>query len=312
MNTHFAAVFPGQGSQSVSMLAKLNHAYPTVSAIYADAAEVLGYDLWEIVQAGPEEKLNLTIYTQPALLAAGFAVWQVFSPHFPTLPRFLAGHSLGEYTALVCAQAISFADGLRLVAKRAALMQNAVPEGQGAMAVLVGLDADAVAALCTQAQIKGSVAPANFNSPGQIVVAGVSGAIDHVVQLAKHAGAKIAKRLPISVPSHCELMKEAAQEFSQYLTQIPINTPKIPIIHNRDVKVHQHPDEIRQALVEQLYSPVRWVDTIQFMIAEGIETIIECGPNKVLTGLNKRIDPKINASCIADPEDMELFTKEMS
>lgn len=294
------------------MLARLASEHSEVETVFQHASEVLGYDLWALSQNGPEEQLNSTIYTQPAMLAAGIATHQVLKKYDAHSPLVYAGHSLGEYTALVCAQSIDFKDAIKLVKERARLMQFAVPEGEGAMAAIVGLDAETVVGLCLQAESEGSVGPANFNSPGQIVVAGLTLPVDRVIQMAKQAGAKIAKRLAVGVPSHSPLMRSAADEFAVILNQVPIATPKIPVIHNSDVASHQHPDDIRRVLVEQLYSPVRWVETIEAIIAKGIGTVIECGPNKVLTGLNKRIDAKLQAFSVCEPEDFIQIEEKLS
>jgi len=296
-----AFVFPGQGSQSLGMLKDLADAFPVVTETFAEASDVLGYDLWQVVQEGPEEKLNSTDVTQPAMLAAGVAVWRVWLAKEGSTPSVMAGHSLGEYTALVCAGAIDFKDAIKLVAERGRLMQQAVPAGEGAMAAVLGLDDDAVRLACTDAAEGDVLEAVNYNSPGQVVVAGSKSAIDRIVILAKERGAKRALPLPVSVPSHCALMKPAAEKLATMLADITVNTPDIPVINNVDVAAHTEADAIRDALVRQLYSPVRWVETVQKMAAEGTDKLIECGPGKVLVGLNKRIDKTINAMAVFDP-----------
>lgn len=296
----FAFVFPGQGSQSIGMLAELAAAHPQVEATFRIAGEVLGFDLWDLVQHGPEEELNRTSNTQPAMLAAGVAVWRVWRANGGALPAVMAGHSLGEYTALVCAEALRFEDAVALVAERGRLMQEAVPEGVGAMAAILGLDDERVRAVCAAAAQGEVVAAVNFNSPGQVVVAGHATAVERAVELAKQEGAKRAVRLPVSVPSHCELMKPAAERLLERLRQIEFHKPLVPVLHNVDVAVHEDAEAIRTALASQLYSPVRWVETIQAMAARGVSGLVEGGPGKVLVGLNKRISKDMAALAIYD------------
>lgn len=303
--THIGIVFPGQGSQAVGMLAALAAAYPQVSQTFAEASEVLKLDLWQLTQQGPEAVLNDTRNTQPALLAASVAVWRVWQALTSTSSVtvvLMAGHSLGEYSALVCAGALEFTDAVALVAQRARLMQAAVPPGQGAMAAILGLDAAQVQAVCVEAQGNEVVAAVNLNTPEQIVIAGHSGAVARACQLAKSAGAKKTLPLPVSVPSHCALMRPAATQLAEYLATIPIQPPQIPIIHNASVSTTTDPERIRELLALQLYSPVRWVETMQTFVVNGVTTLIEVGPGKVLTGLNKRINPTIQTwpvSCTA-------------
>ncbi len=300
-----AFVFPGQGSQSVGMLADLAAAHPIVEQTFAEASEVLGYDLWKLVQEGPAEELNQTHITQPAMLSAGVAVWRVWNEQGGTQPAVMAGHSLGEYTALVCAGAIAFKDAVKLVAERGRFMQEAVPAGTGAMAAVLGLDDDKVRAVCAEAAQGEVVSAVNFNSPGQVVVAGAKAAVERAVELAKEAGAKRALLLPVSVPSHCELMRPAADQLAALLADTAIEVPQIPVINNVDVSVADSADAIRDALVRQLYSPVRWVETVQKMAADGVDSLIECGPGKVLVGLNKRIDKGMQAQAIFDVATLE-------
>ena len=299
-----AFVFPGQGSQSTGMLDALASEYAQVEATFHAASEVLDYDLWDIVQNGPVEQLNSTDITQPAMLATGVAVWRVWQSKDGAQPVVLAGHSLGEYTALVCGGSLAFEDALKLVAERGRLMQEAVPAGMGAMAAVLGLDDDAVRAACAEAAAGEVVEAVNFNSPGQVVVAGQKAAVERVVDLAKAKGAKRALLLPVSVPSHCALMQPAADKLATVLKNVAIQAPQIPVINNVDVAKPTEPDAIRSALVRQLHSPVRWVETVQKMAADGVDRLIECGPGKVLVGLNKRIERKMAAQAVFDPESL--------
>ena len=300
-----AFVFPGQGSQSVKMLAELAQQFPIIQETFAEASEALNYDLWQLTQAGPAEILNQTEKTQPALLAGGIAVWRLWQQQNGAKPSLLAGHSLGEYTALVCANALDFKTAIKLVEMRGQFMQAAVPAGEGAMAAIVGLEDSVVANLCKDASLDNQiVTPANFNSLSQVVVAGNKQAVERVVAAAKPAGAKLATLLPVSVPSHCSLMKPAAEKLKIELEKIEIKTPEIEIINNADVCSYQNPAEIKAALIKQLYSPVRWVETIQLFEKSGIALAIECGPGKVLTGLNKRITEKFNTLSTHTPEQL--------
>lgn len=286
------------------MLAELAGAFPQVKDTFGIGSEVLGFDLWNLAQNGPEEELNKTSNTQPAMLAAGVAVWRVWRDQRGALPTAMAGHSLGEYTALVCAGALAFEDAVALVAERGRLMQAAVPQGTGAMAAILGPDDDKVRAICREASQGEVVAAVNFNSPGQVVVAGHAAAVERAIELAKQQGAKRAVRLPVSVPSHCELMRPAAEQLRQRLAQIEIRKPDIPVIHNADVLTHDDPKAIREALARQLFSPVRWVETIQAIGARGVKGLAECGPGKVLVGLNKRINKDMNALAIYDTSSL--------
>jgi len=299
-----AFVFPGQGSQSTGMLDALASEFAEVEATYRAASESLGYDLWDVVQNGPAEKLNSTDITQPAMLAAGVAVWRVWQARGGAQPAVLAGHSLGEYTALVCGGSLAFEDAIRLVAERGRLMQEAVPAGTGAMAAVLGLDDDTVRAVCTEAAAGEVVEAVNFNSPGQVVVAGHKAAVERAVELAKAKGAKRALLLPVSVPSHCALMQPAADKLATLLEDVAIQAPRIQVINNVDVAMPTDPAAIRSALVRQLHSPVRWVETIQKMAAEGVDRLIECGPGKVLVGLNKRIERNMGAQAVLDPDSL--------
>lgn len=310
--TKIALLFPGQGSQSVGMLSDLSEKFPQIKIIFDRASAVLHYDLWDLTQNGPKEKLDQTEFTQPALLTADIAMLACWTALHNEKPHFLAGHSLGEYAALVCADAITFEDALLLVQYRGQFMQEAVLPGEGAMAAIVGLEDAVVADICNQVVVSMSesaragehavvVSPANYNSIGQIVIAGNTLAVERAITLAQTAGAKIAKKIPVSVPSHCVLMQSAANKMADKLKLINIKTPTIPVIHNADVVSFISPNDIRTALIRQLISPVRWVETIQYMISQGVITFFECGPGKVLTGLNKRMSRDITTiSVISD------------
>lgn len=301
----FAMVFPGQGSQSVGMLADLSERYTPVKETFQEASEALGYDLWGLVQNGPEEELNKTHITQPAMLAGGVAVWRIWQAENGAKPVAMAGHSLGEYSALVCAGAISLKDAASLVADRGRFMQEAVPAGTGAMAAILGLEDGAVIDVCAKAAEGEVVTAVNFNSPGQVVIAGNTAAVERAVVLAKESGAKRAVTLPVSVPSHCSLMAPAAERLAERLAAIDINNPSIPVYNNVDVKAENEPDAIRDALKRQLFSPVRWVGTINAFSQNNIEHIVECGPGKVLAGLNKRINKHMGAHTTLDVESIQ-------
>jgi len=301
MTTHVAFVFPGQGSQTVGMLAEIAQKHREIEETFAEASEVLGYDLWRLVQYGPAEELDKTVRTQPALLAASYGIWRILEAKNHLKPDLLAGHSLGEYTALVCAESISFKDAVKLVAARGQYMQEAAPVGSGALAAIVGLLDDAVRRICEEASLSGEVlSPANFNSPGQVVIAGHLPAVERALILAKEAGARLAKLLPVSVSSHCVLMKPAAEKLAASLAMLPIELPRIPVVNNVDVAVYSSVDGIRDGLIRQLYMPVRWVEMIELFVDKGISHIVECGPGKVLSGLNKRIVPDIQLTHTAD------------
>ena len=294
---NYAIVFPGQGSQSLGMLGDLAGKYATVIETFHEASQVLGYDLWDVVQHGPVEKLNGTEVTQPALLTASVSLWKIWRSNVGVEPKFLAGHSLGEYTALVCAESITFADAIKLVENRGKLMQKAYGNS-GAMVAIVGLEDDVIANICKEVGQYGILEVANYNSVGQTVLAGELTAAHEAIRLAKEQNAKVAKILPVSVPSHCSLMKPAATELAELLQYIKFSSPRIPVIHNVDVVCHNEVKMISEVLVRQLYSPVRWVETVRFMIEKGVTNIIECGPGKVLTGLNKRINSDVVADSV--------------
>ena len=301
----FAMVFPGQGSQAVGMLAELAEQFSIVEETFKQASEVLGYDLWSLVQHGPAEELNKTWQTQPALLAASVAVYRVWQQQYPQLqPTLMAGHSLGEYSALVCAGAIDFQDAVKLVELRGKLMQQAVPEGTGAMYAIIGLDNDSIIKACQNAEQGEVVSAVNFNSPGQVVIAGAKAAVERAAVLCKEAGAKRALPLAVSVPSHCALMKPAADQLAVSLESIAIKSPAVAVINNVDVKTENDAQAIRHALVRQLYSPVRWTETVEKMATNGIEVLVEIGPNKVLNGLTKRIADNLQAVSVNDPASL--------
>ncbi len=301
----YAAVFPGQGSQSIGMLADLASQHPEVEQTFQEASDVLSRDLWAMVQGGPDDELNATINTQPVMLAAGVAVWRVWNKLGGCKPAMMAGHSLGEYTALVCADALDFADAAVLVAERAAQMQAAVAEGQGAMAAILGLDDATVKDVCERAAEGQVVSAVNFNSPGQVVIAGETDAVDRAIALAKEAGAKRAIKLAVSVPSHCELMRPAADGLAMFLESTALRSPAIPVLHNVDVTAYDDVAAIRQALLSQLYQPVRWVDTVLAFKQDGVEELIEFGPGKVLTGLTRRIDKSLSCQGVFDEASLE-------
>ena len=302
----FAMVFPGQGSQTVGMLAELAGDYPIVQETFKQASEVLGYDLWQLVQEGPAEELNKTWQTQPALLTASVAVYRVWQQKYPELkPEVMAGHSLGEYSALVCAGVLDFQDAVKLVELRGKLMQQAVPEGTGAMYAIIGLDNDAIINACKQAEQGEVVSAVNFNSPGQVVIAGAKAAVERAAALCKEAGAKRALPLAVSVPSHCALMKSAADQLSVSLESITLKAPVVAVLNNVDVKAETDAVAIRNALVRQLYSPVRWTETVEKMAQNGVEVLVEIGSGKVLNGLTKRIVDSLQAVSVNDVKSLD-------
>lgn len=304
--TDFAMVFPGQGSQAVGMLAELAEQYPIVTETFAQASDVLGYSLWDLVQNGPEEELNKTWKTQPALLAASVAIWRVWQEKQGKMPQMMAGHSLGEYSALVCAGVIDFAAAIKLVELRGKLMQEAVPAGTGAMYAIIGLDNNAIAKACEEAAQGQVVSPVNFNSPGQVVIAGNKEAVERAGVLCKEAGAKRALPLAVSVPSHCALMKPAADKLAVALQEIEFKQPEIQVVNNVDVIAQTDANAIRDALVRQLYNPIRWTETVELIAEKGITQLLEIGPGKVLTGLTKRISKEMNAAAVNDIASLDV------
>lgn len=302
--TQFAFVFPGQGSQARGMM----NGYADFAAVrdtFTEASDVLKQDLWSLVAAGEDAELNATVNTQPIMLTAGVAVYRAWQSQNGAKPAIMAGHSLGEYTALVAAGALNFADALPLVRYRAECMQLAVPEGVGGIAAILGLDDDAVRAICVEGAQGDVLEAVNFNSPGQVVIAGNRGAVERGMALAKSNGAKRAIMLPMSVPSHCSLLKGAAEKLNDYLCDVPVQTPAIPVLHNADVSSYTDAKAIKNALVRQLYSPVRWVEIIQAFGKLGISHNVECAPGKVLAGLNKRIDSNQHALAASDGEALK-------
>lgn len=312
MTDKFAVVFPGQGSQSVGMLSELYADHAVVQQTFTEASDALDFDLWAMVKDGPAEQLNQTHNTQPAMLASGIAVWRVMNALGLPQPVKMAGHSLGEYSALVAAGSLDFADAIKLVAQRGRLMQQAVPEGEGAMAAILGLDNEQVLSVCEQAAQGEVVEAVNFNSPGQVVIAGNKSAIERAMELAKEAGAKRALPLPVSAPSHCALMKPAAEKLSESLAETTIKVPEIPVIHNVTVTSADSAEDIKSLLSRQLYSPVRWVETIQSFTAEGISLVVEAGPGKVLTGLCKRIDKTVTGMAVMDNASLESVQEKLN
>ncbi|MFA9420448.1 MAG: ACP S-malonyltransferase [Gammaproteobacteria bacterium] len=300
-----AFVFPGQGSQSVGMMTNWGDYQPVVSDVYDQASAVLGYDLWQVVSEGPAERLNATEITQPAMLCAGVACWEIMQQN-DAMPgvELMAGHSLGEYTALVCAQSLDITSAVRLVAKRGSLMQSAVAVGEGAMAAIIGLSDEDVLAVCSSVG-SGTVEAVNFNAPGQVVIAGQKLAVAAAMDQAKISGAKRALPLPVSVPSHCTLMTEAANELFEVLEATSFSMPVIPVIHNQNAGIAKSEDEIRQLLKKQLYQPVKWVDSVRYMHAQGVGRLIECGPGKVLSGLARRIDKSLLSAAVFDFESLQ-------
>ena len=301
----FAAVFPGQGSQSIGMLASFLPNYHEIKQVFAEASDILDYGLWELIQTGPDERLNATERTQPALLAAGVALWRLWQASNGPKPACMAGHSLGEYTALVCSGAMDFKAAVKLVEFRGQVMQQAAPPGVGAMAAILGLDDDAVRLACTEAAQGQVVEAVNFNSPGQVVIAGEKPAVERAMASCSAKGAKRAVLLPVSVPSHCALMRPAADKLAARLADLLLKPPQIPVIHNVDVAAHADVAAIRQALKEQLYSPVRWAETVQLLASRGITKLVEFGPGRVLSGLTKRINKSVEAYPVYDPQTLQ-------
>lgn len=302
----FAFLFPGQGSQSIGMMQGFD-ALTVVRDTFAEASAILDQDLWALITEGPVEQLNLTVNTQPVMLVAGVATYRAWLAQGGRVPDVMAGHSLGEYSALVAAGALTLQDALPLVRLRATAMQSAVAEGVGAMAAILGLDDDTVRALCTEAAQGEVLEAVNFNSPGQVVIAGHKAAVERGMVLAKEKGAKRALPLPVSVPSHCALMRPAAEQLATALANIAIRPPQIPVLHNADVAAYSNPDQIRDALARQLYSPVRWVETVQAMANDGVILAAECGPGRVLAGLIKRIDDRIAATALVSADAITEF-----
>jgi [acyl-carrier-protein] S-malonyltransferase len=305
MNKQLAFVFPGQGSQSVGMLADLNSAFPIVKKTFDEASEVFGRDMWALAQQGPEQELAQTEITQPIMLIAGVAAWRAWCEGSAIRPALMAGHSLGEYTAYVCAESISLADGVALVKRRGELMRDACPGGKGKMAAILGMEDDELKAVCAEAAQGEVVQAVNFNAPGQVVIAGHSTAVDRAIELAKQKGARKAMPLAVSVPCHSDLMRAASEELAAKLASTPINKPVIPVVNNIDAQIELNPERIREKLIVQLYSPVLWVDSVKTMAAQGVTKVVECGPGKVLSGMNKRIVRELEVFNVLDTASLE-------
>lgn len=305
MNKQLAFVFPGQGSQSVGMLADLNNAFPVVKKTFDEASEVFGRDMWALAQQGPEQELAQTEITQPIMLIAGVAAWRAWCEASDIRPALMAGHSLGEYTAYVCGEAISLADGVALVKRRGELMRDACPGGKGKMAAILGMEDDELKAVCAEAAQGEVVQAVNFNAPGQVVIAGHSTAVDRAIELAKQKGARKAMPLAVSVPCHSDLMRAASEELAAKLASTQINKPVIPVVNNIDAQIELNPERIREKLIVQLYSPVLWVDSVKTMAAQSITKVVECGPGKVLSGMNKRIVRELEVFNVLDMASLE-------
>lgn len=301
-----AFVFPGQGSQKMGMLAAAHEQSEAVRDTFAEASEALGYDMWELIAGGPQEALNLTANTQPVLLSCSVALWRAWREGGGAMPQMMAGHSLGEFSALVCAGSLAFGDAVRLVRQRGEFMQTAVPVGEGAMAAIIGLDDAEINRICTEVSAAGGgvAAAVNFNSPGQVVIAGHSEAVANAIEQLKAAGAKRALPLPVSAPFHTDLMRPAGEQLALAMESIEIATPNVPVVHNVHASTEADPEQIRQLLVRQIYSPVLWTQCVQVIAQAGIAEVVECGPGKVLSGLNRRIDKNLNSYALEEPEDM--------
>ncbi len=304
-----AFIFPGQGSQKVGMLAELAKEYAVIEETFTEASEVLGYDLWALVQAGPQEELNLTERTQPMLLTASVALWRAWQQKNGVQPELMAGHSLGEWSALVCAGVVDFKAAVKLVQLRGKYMQEAVPAGEGSMAAIIGLDDDVIVSVCEEAAQGEVVSAVNFNSPGQVVIAGNTAAVDRACELCKEKGAKRAMPLAVSAPFHSALLRPAADRLAEDIAGVTFNTPTIPVAHNVHAKTESDPEAIKKAMIEQIYHPVLWVACVNTLVKEGVDTCVECGPGKVLSGLSKRIDRSIKSLATETPE---LFSTALS
>lgn len=304
-----AFIFPGQGSQKVGMLAELAKEYAVIEETFTEASEVLGYDLWALVQAGPQEELNLTERTQPMLLTASVALWRAWQQKNGVQPELMAGHSLGEWSALVCAGVVDFKAAVKLVQLRGKYMQEAVPAGEGSMAAIIGLDDDVIVSVCEEAAQGEVVSAVNFNSPGQVVIAGNTAAVDRACELCKEKGAKRAMPLAVSAPFHSALLRPAADRLAEDIAGVTFNTPSIPVAHNVHAKTESDPEAIKKAMIEQIYHPVLWVACVNTLVKDGVDTCVECGPGKVLSGLSKRIDRSIKSLATETPE---LFSTALS
>lgn len=304
-NPNLAFVFPGQGSQKIGMLADVAAKHALIQATFAESSEALGYDMWQLIQQGQQEEINLTEKTQPILLTASVALWRLWLQQGGAKPSLMAGHSLGEFTALVCAGSLDFADAVRLVRARGQFMQTAVPVGEGSMAAILGLDDDVINQICAEAAQGECVQAVNYNSPGQVVIAGKVAAVDRAIEKLKAAGAKRAMPLPVSAPFHTDLMRPAGERLAEALADITIKVPEIAVVHNVHAQTESNPEKIRELLIQQIYSPVKWVDCVNTMVKAGVTTTVECGPGKVLSGLNKRIEKSLD--CLAIEEEQALL-----
>ena len=303
--SNLAFVFPGQGSQKIGMLAELAEQNPIIEKTFNEASDVLGYDMWQLIQQGAQEDINLTQRTQPILLTCSVAIWRLWNQKQGASPSQMAGHSLGEWSALVCANVIDFADGLKIVEARGKFMQQAVPVGQGAMAAIIGLDDQAILEACTEASALGVVDAVNFNAPGQVVIAGSNEAVERAMEICKDAGAKRALPLPVSAPFHTSLMKPAADNLADMVNAVTFRSPEVPIMHNVHAQNEQDPQAIKALMLEQIYSPVKWVDCVKQLKQSGVSTLVECGPGKVLSGLAKRIDRELTAVATESAADFD-------
>ena len=303
--SNLAFVFPGQGSQKIGMLAELAEQNPIIEQTFNEASEVLGYDMWQLIQQGAQEEINLTQRTQPILLTCSVAIWRLWNEKQGASPSQMAGHSLGEWSALVCSNVIDFADGLKIVEARGKYMQQAVPVGQGAMAAIIGLDDQAILEACIEANDLGVVDAVNFNAPGQVVIAGSNEAVERAMEICKDAGAKRALPLPVSAPFHTSLMKPAADNLADMVNAVKFRSPEVPIMHNVHAQNEQDPQAIKALMLEQIYSPVKWVDCVKQLKQSGVSTLVECGPGKVLSGLAKRIDRELTAVATESAADFD-------
>jgi [acyl-carrier-protein] S-malonyltransferase len=306
-----AFVFPGQGSQKVGMLADLELKYKQVSDTFAEASDVLGYDMWKMVQEGPQEEINLTERTQPILLASSVAIWRIWLDKQGQKPSFMAGHSLGEWSALVCSETVSFSDALNIVQARGQHMQKAVPVGEGAMAAIIGLEDSIIIEACQSASEIGVVDAVNFNAPGQVVIAGSILAVNQAIEECKQAGAKRALPLPVSAPFHTSLMKPAADQLSELVNSVTFKQPSVPVVHNVHAETEESPDAIKTLMLEQIFKPVRWVDCVRTLKSSGVSTLVECGPGRVLSGLNKRIDKELLSLATDDQSSFEATLSQL-
>lgn len=310
-NQKVAFVFPGQGSQKVGMLADMAEQYSIIKETFSEASDALGYDVWDMVQNGEQEQLNLTERTQPILLTSSVALWRCWQEKNGTVPSLMAGHSLGEFSALVCAGSLQFKDAVTLVRDRGQFMQTAVPVGEGAMAAVLGLADDKIAEICEASSSAGVVEAVNFNSPGQVVIAGSVAAVDVAIAACKEAGAKRAMPLPVSAPFHTSLMKPAGEKLAEKVAELEVVAPAIPVVHNVHAQTESNPEKIKELLVQQIYSPVKWVSCVETMLANGIEATVECGPGKVLGGLNRRIHKPLSAFALEAPANFDKALAEL-